>query len=956
MNLLSRFTPRGVEGAAVAVATACLTAASLFASTAASAAPLLNVSATASATVTTPAAPAPAPGLLGGVVGGVVGTVNNTVQSLTTRDAVNAAGGAAPPAINKTTGAVIPNGSVLLVWTGDGCASPLCNPQTAQDFLAVVDAEPNSRTFGNVIWTAELPSVLASNVAGNIVGLLASDSHNDPHHMLSYTSYVSDGSDGLIAGHKYTFAGGVISKNVFRYDITSVRGIKKAEIAVCGTQPRRSSLTDDFVVMPSPNGKGGHKILYTYMSNYVYGPGGSVTEIEPSRTAPQVLGGCLPAVPAPVALLSNIAQFGLVADVGLIPDDSPLLGHVGITEYAGAVRANQPRNPTIYTSSPDSRPSRTANQGLFYLGNKDAGIESVPHGMALTYDGKYLATSDYAVAASIGGAAINGALGELCGGQATAGLKTDIGPLGICGSSFGSSVRVWETSGSYTKGKTRDSLKPTGVYPGNPYLRSVSAVPDGPRQEPILIHEENEGLMAFGLPHQSHHCVGQKGWVNSGDPSYDKAVTAAGVAANASSTKSAASCTEGSADYVPHKGAFTASMCGGVLFYSPDVSIRGDATNVYGGKGPYWRAIYDVGPCSGVSYFSITDDDRFLIQPISGIESPQTIDAAGSKDFDRDYPREHSRRVLTVDIRPLLAKGTASTATTKLQCDYPQANPARNANTSLGIAASRADQSGGVSAAFNVLKHNNEADDCPRIRGAIGQFETGPNGSGLQTTLSSNVSQPGTGYVRLAETVTEIRALNPGGIFLDATKTGGEPSGVTGGGPGSGNLNSLQNLYTHGGPHFTNIDRVGYQADASGNGGYKDLSPKPVNGLGLPRDQVVGGQEVSGTERYLFIQYFVELQHVPLPGTGSDGDRTICFGKVDRNTGATVLDTSFTDELLGTPCLDFDSAARDAWLWPGARGAKGGAKPHSAIFERDGAPLFGPGYYPDAPSNVDGDL
>ncbi|MDB5969727.1 MAG: hypothetical protein JWQ90_2177 [Hydrocarboniphaga sp.] len=940
MNLFSS-RPRGRSkawgAAALSTASACFTAASLLASTTATAAP-----------------PVAASALLGNVLNTTSGIVQSTVSSakslLSTRDDASAAtGGVAPPAINKYTGGQIANGAVLLLWTGDGCASPLCNPKTAQDFLAVVDAEPNSTTYGNVIWTAELPNVLASNVAGNILGALGSDSHNDPHHMLSYTSYISDGSDGLSAGRKYTFAGGVISKNVFRYDITSVRGIRQAEIAVCGTQVRRSSLTDDFVVMPSNTG--GHKIMYTYMSNYVYGPGGTVTEIDPSRTAPTALGGCLPAVPAPVALLENAKQFGLIANLGAPPDDTALLGHVGITEYPGSVRANQPRNPTEYTSSPDTRQTRTANQGLFFLGNKDAGLESVPHGMGLTYDGKYLATSDYAVAASIGGAAINGALGELCGSAANGGTGTGIGPLGICGSSFGSSVRVWETSGEYTHGKTTDSLKQAGVYDGNKYLRSVSAVPDGPRQEPILIHEENEGLMAFGLPHQSHHCVDQKGWVNKGDPSYDKAVTPAGVAANASG-KSPNSCSEGDADYVPHKGAFSASMCGGVLFYSPDISIRGDEANVFGGKGPYWRAVYDVGPCSGVSYFTIADDDRFLVLPVSGIESPKSIDAAGSIDFDRDYPREHSRRVLTVDIRPLLAKGTASTATTSIACDFPEADASRTANTTLGTAAKRADLSGGVSAAFNVLHHNNEADDCPRVRGAIGQFETGPNGVGLATTASSNTSQPGVGYIRLAEAVTEVRALTPLGIIVTDEHAGGEPSG-TGGAPGSGNLNSLQNLYTHGGPHFTNIDRVGYEATPAGEGGYKDLRP---SASGTPRNQVIGQSQVSGTDRFVFIQYFVELNHVPLPGTGSDGDRTVCLGKLDRTTGATVLDTSFTDELLGTPCLDFDSAARDAWLWPGERGVKGGAKPHSAIFERDGAPLFGPGYFPAAPLDPDGAL
>jgi hypothetical protein len=864
--------------------------------------------------------------------------------------AASTAGGA-PAAINKNTGSEIPNGSVLLVWSSDGCALPTCDPNTAQDFLAVVDVEPNSTTFGNVIWTAELPQVLVGNVLPNVAGA-RTDTHNDPHHMLSYTSYISGGGDGLVKGRKYTFGGGVISKNVFRYDITSVRNIGKAELAVCGTQPRRSSLTDDFIVMPSTGDN--HKILYTYMGNYVYGPQGTVTEIDPGRQAPTLLGICTAAAPAVLPLLESVTQLGCVG--GNAPDDDPLLGHAGITEYPGCVKANQPRNPTNYTSYPDLRPQRAANQGVFYLGNTDAGIESQPHGMGLTYDGRYLAASDYAVPASIGAAAVNGALAAFCGnlaGSGQAGLSNS--PLGICGSSFGSSVRVWETSYSYTKGKTRDSLKPANVYANNPYLRSVSAVPDGPRREPILIHEENEGLMAFGLPHQSHHCVGQKGWVNQGDPSFDKAVSPAGVTANRSSNITAASCSEGSPNYVPHDGAFAASMCGGVLYYSPDITLRGDQANIYGGQGPYWRAVYDVGPCTGVSYFTITDDDRFLIQPVSGIESPPAIDPAGSADFDRDYPRQHSRRLLTIDVRPLLAKGRGDTEATKIQCDFPPPNPSRAANTSLGLKASRADLSGGVSGKFNVLKHNNEADDCPRVRGAIGQFETGPHGVGLVTSLSNNVTQPGVGYSRFAETVPEVLTGNLDGIFLDATKTGGEPSGLTGGGPGSGNLNSLQNLYTHGGPHFTLYDRVGYQATPQGTGGYLDLRPLTLpNGDKVPRDTLVGGQPATGTGRFVFIQYSVELNHIPGPGTGSDGDRTVCLGKFDRATGATVLDTSFTDELLGTPCVDFDSAAREAWLWPGARGVKGGAKPHAAAFERDNAALFGPGYFPKAPLNPDG--
>lgn len=877
---------------------------------------------------------------------------NGLVQTLLPRDQTPAAG--APAAINKYTNKIIPNGSVLLVWTGDGCSTPVCNPQTAQDFLAVVDAEPNSTTYGNVIWTAELPKVLVSNILPVATSGAATDSHNDPHHMLSYTSYISGGGDGLKAGRKYQFAGGVISKNVFRFDVTSVRNIGKAELAVCGTQVRRSSLTDDFVVMPSKTGN--HKILYTYMSNYVYGPGGSVTEIEPDRVAPTLLNICLATAPAVLPLLESVQVGGLIGNIpGLITDDANLLGHTGITEYGAAVRANQPRNPTNYTSYPDLRPSRRYNQGAFYLGNDDTGIEALPHGMGLTYDGKYLVSSDYAVAASIGAAAINGALRGVCNQGAFTGGTGNGSPLGVCGSTFGSSVRVFETSYQYNRGKTRDSLKEANVYASNPYIRSVSAVPDGPREELVLFHEENEGLMPFGLPHQSHHCKNQKGWVDLNDPTYDSAITPAGLAANASSAVNVDSCKPGDPDYVPHDGAFTGAMCGGVLYYSPNIRISGKETNVFGGKGPYWRAVYDVGPCPGVSYFSISDDDRFLIQPISGIESPASIDPVGAVEFDRDYPREHSRRVLTIDIRPLLAKGRAETAATAIACDFPPPDRSRASKSSLGKLAQRPDLSGGISGAFNVLKHNNEAADCPRVRGAVGQFETGPTGVGLATTLSSNVSQLGTGYLRAAQIIEEVTSVNPGGILLDKTKTGGEPSGVTGGGPGSGNLNSLQNLYTHGGPHFTVIDRVGFQKTPGNEGGYLDLRPKNNgSGIGVPRDAVVGAAPATGVQRYAFIQYFVELNHIPGPGTGSDGDRTICLAKYDRRTGATVLDTSFTDELLGTPCIDFDSAARDAWLWPGARGKKGAAKPHAAVFERDGAALFGPGYYPAAPLDLDG--
>jgi hypothetical protein len=101
--------------------------------------------------------------------------------------------------------------------------------------------------------------------------------------------------------------------------------------------------------------------------------------------------------------------------------------------------------------------------------------------------------------------------------------------------------------------------------------QKIIQVPDGPRVEDNRIHEEPEGLMAVGLTHT-------------------------------------------------HKGAFVASMCGGAIFYTPDVTAAQ----------PTFIEVYDFGPCTGASVFTITPNDRLLIVPVAGLESP------GGPTFDRD--------------------------------------------------------------------------------------------------------------------------------------------------------------------------------------------------------------------------------------------------------------------------------------------------------------------------------
>lgn len=617
----------------------------------------------------------------------------------------------APEAISKTSGKIIPNGAVLLSWTGDAITD---DGVAHSDFLAVIDAEPDSTTYGKVIWTAGLPKVVGANNPGAALGHTA-DVHNDPHHNTAYTSYVDP-----LTGRKYMFVGGVISGNVFRYDITDVRAIKTAEMAICGTELTISALTDDFMVLP--NGR----MAVTYMGGKTYGGPGTVTEFHPMRKST-----CTGGTPYNALLPESVQD-----PKQYLRENSAVVLNSGIQRY---------------------KPNKVT-------GNTDAGLEAYPHGMFLSADGKYLVTSDYAMPASIGG------------GDPIANLFNSSflnSPLPGAATSirmFGTTVRVWQAH----------NLKAGPI--------TVSQVPDGPRVEDIYFHEEPEGQMAFGMPHKTGH-------------------------------------TDASGNWVPHQGAFTASMCGGTLFYTSNILAPQSANN---GQGAKWNAVYDVGPCSGVSYFQITDDDKYLLLPIAGIQSP------GDPEYNRDYPGEHDRRVLMLDIQPLINKGTGA-----IDCDFPASDPSRPGNTSLGKSK--------PGDALNNRVHNNGAADCPKVVGKVTN-------------------------------------------------------------------NSAMNYVSHGGAHFTLVDRAG----------------APGSGL-------------AAGKRAMFMDYFVNLDHMGLQGTGSDGDRKIYMVKIGSD-GSLAYDTNFRDELTGEVGLAFSSPQRAAYHWPN-RGVTGAAKPHAGIFEYNGLHLKGPESY-----------
>src|SRR5215475_2838601 len=96
------------------------------------------------------------------------------------------------------------------------------------DFLAIIDADPRSRTYGKVVNTASMQSVPGANLLNDLglteplgltdkYGLTAagipSDALNEAHHMTH---------DPIVVGERsYLYMGGLISANIFRCDVAN---------------------------------------------------------------------------------------------------------------------------------------------------------------------------------------------------------------------------------------------------------------------------------------------------------------------------------------------------------------------------------------------------------------------------------------------------------------------------------------------------------------------------------------------------------------------------------------------------------------------------------------------------------------------------------------------------------------------------------------------------------------
>jgi hypothetical protein len=241
--------------------------------------------------------------------------------------------------------------SYLAVWSSD---KDPANGSLNTDFLAIIDADPRSRTYGKVVNTASLQSVPGANLLNDLgftdaLGLPAmyglpstgipSDALNEAHHMTH--------DPIVVGGHRYLYLGGLISANVFRCDVTDPLNIPNCPLVTSAKDVETFSGVDDFIQAPNGN------LLVTYMG------------------------------------AKNLTTPGGVVELGL---DGTV-----VEEYAAA----KPGGPTRYMPSIN--------------GVTDTGLLAHPHGIDIREDLKLLVTSDYADPLSLATAATVDGITEDCG-------------------------------------------------------------------------------------------------------------------------------------------------------------------------------------------------------------------------------------------------------------------------------------------------------------------------------------------------------------------------------------------------------------------------------------------------------------------------------------------------------------------------------------------------------------
>lgn len=824
------------------------------------------------------------------------------------------------------------------------------------DFIMVIDATPGSATYGKVVNTAEMPAVygqhllsVTENFVDNALDLAIGLADPQPSGLTANPNGIADDDilggvpnfnpgNGLPSvvpapssvlneahhhsvyptidnGNVYNYYGGIISANIFGCDITDPMNIKPAPntqkeniglhidnvtnlcgLAISGAVYNKYSGTDDLDYNP----KNGH--YFTTMM----GAGGGY-EVGPSLP---------PVLTTPGGLQEYDPATGMVWEHSSIPAN-PVFGHGTFTGdgpkgtgmdiqgfYANAAPGEM-LGPKRYAPRVDSVNAGVDGNGMC-AGPASGGTFADGTG-ATAIDGVTafnLCVPGVAPFNQLGGdtGAVNLTLGINEGPDT--GLLTHPHGIGVRedlqgqiadkdGNIIGTSDGIIMISdyadpvslalgGSGIVGANNHNLGTTIrlfdlAHPEKgPY--QVIQMPDGNRHEGRASMEEPEGLMAMRTTHGS---------------------------------------ISGS------KGAFVASMCGGSIFYSPDITV----------PKPEFRLVYDFGTCVGASVFTLTKDDNFMFLPISGIQ----VD--GDPTFDRDYKGEHERRIAILDLRKMMAKGNDIN---NLQCDKAPAFAYANVPYFLAklypILMSPLGQ--GITLGAGIFPYyqpgdmhnggrywpNNSASDCPYLVDEVNYGGVGEDGVlGTADDHPDNVTSRGgphftvhdadDQYIATSAYFVDLRnyAIKDVGLLLEALGLGQawcDPD-ISANTSTTTYFGAEPNGHSHppGGPNDGD-----YPAGGLGN---------IFDALGVPG--VPGATDCAGTG-----------QANILPGTGSVGDDTVCMMKWNRTGSDLALDPTFNagDPTSPTGCIDLDFGDTGA-KWP-ANGARnpgaGNAKTHAMSF------------------------
>ncbi len=837
----------------------------------------------------------------------------------------------------------------LVIWNGDQVLDDGFYGQP--DFLAVVNADPSSANYGEVVNSATMPARLGEhllseteNIVDNAVTLLFGtisntgdylDGHNAQGPAAGHALYDAGRGPGPAiggtpnavwsstlneahhfnvkpridaAGRKHIFPGGLISSNLFGCDVTDPMNIVPSPgsdltqinpylddpdgngnlldnpptnnicgLAVSSLEISTTSGTDD--VLPLPNGN----LIVTQMGlkasidgangwggpygahTLVLGPGvaaapnGQNPDLEPGSawtfydTATPfpgdgtgdglATGACADAdadgncdavstMPPTLQTPGGILEFDVLGNViGEYPAAIP----AGAT-YPSGILAGQRIAPDRYraryylrnllTSVP-AAPYDTPiegvdadSDGVFDNGGVgtpiDTGPEAHPHGMGYRADLNSL--SPY--------------WGYYHPGGMDASDASTVAGKGIFISSDYAdpvSLAVSDAGDDFQDLGTTVRFFHLSNLEDGPY--AVVQMPDGPRVEEEEFHEEPEGLMAMAVTNRPNH-----------------------------------------------KGVFIASMCGGSIYYIPNMEKVGT-----GDPAGQARLVYDNGACTGSSVFFITRNDRYLVLPKAGITPTGTTDQNGQF-YNRDYDHEHNREVVVYDIRKLVSAGdnpqcNAAPASKWDNSGVPQKGS--GALTTVGPAVGPAHSREGID--FNSTTGsfwpNNDAPDCPTIASVVNldSPENNATAGGPHFTVADNLER----YVATSQYFVDLRRYPVGASWAVFGTPAFDPFNHPAGDP------------------------AGNMAQTAGA-----VNPS-LNSLSFAGDF--------------------------LPGTGSVGDNTVCMMKFNRWTGSLSLDPTFNDVTTGgdvlNGCIDMERTS-----WPRANDpsrptvATGSASPHAMTF------------------------